>query len=109
MSCFIVAVLSSCNYGETLQSYYVINQVTPSFISVDVPVSFVNFEESALTDIQLEAYESIDKLNMLHCWPKYRHDKGIYRRDKGAEPCVLCLSTDKKAKHFWATLDQKTL
>lgn len=65
MSCSIAAVLSSCNYGETLQSYYVINQETPNFISVDIPVSFVNLDKAELTDIQNEAYESIDKLNML--------------------------------------------
>ena len=61
----LVAVLSSCNQGETLQRYYVNNQETPNFISVDIPVSFVSIENIELTDVQKEAYESIDKLNML--------------------------------------------
>ena len=65
MSLFIVAVLTSCNYGETLQGYYVANQETPNFISVDIPTSFVNIDETTLTEDQKEAYESIDKLNML--------------------------------------------
>jgi hypothetical protein len=65
MSLFIVTVLTGCNYGETLQSYYVANQETPHFISVDIPVSFVSVDNIDLTDDQKEAYESIDKLNML--------------------------------------------
>lgn len=66
MSLLITAVLTSCGYGvETLQGYYVANQETPNFISVDIPVSFVNVDKIDLTDVQKEAYESIDKLNML--------------------------------------------
>ena len=62
---FLIATLTSCNQGLTLQGYYVANQETPNFISVDVPVSFVNVENIDLTEEQEEAYESIDKLNML--------------------------------------------
>jgi Domain of unknown function (DUF4252) len=65
MSLFIVAALISCNYGETLQGYYVANQETPNFISVDIPTSFVNIDKTTLTEDQKEAYESVDKLNML--------------------------------------------
>ncbi len=65
MLLFVVAVLTSCNYGETLQSYYVDNQETPNFISIDIPTSFVNIDKTTLTVEQKDAYESIDKLNML--------------------------------------------
>ena len=65
MLLFIVAVLTSCNYGETLQGYYVANQELPNFISVDIPTSFVKIDKTTLSDEQKEAYESIDKLNML--------------------------------------------
>jgi len=62
----MVAVFSSCNYEETLQKYFVANQETPDFISVDIPASFVNLDKAAtLTDDQREAYESVNKLNML--------------------------------------------
>ncbi|WP_347925359.1 DUF4252 domain-containing protein [Pontimicrobium sp. SW4] len=65
-SLLITATLISCGYGgETLQGYYVVNQEAPNFISVDIPVSFVNLDDAKLTDVQREAYESIDKLNML--------------------------------------------
>jgi len=58
-------VLFSCNQGETLQGYFVNNQETPNFLSVDIPTSFVNIDQTTLTDEQKEAYESVDKLNML--------------------------------------------
>ncbi len=61
----MVAVFTSCNFEETLQSYFVANQETPNFISVDIPASFVNVENVELTDEQREAYESVDKINML--------------------------------------------
>ena len=65
MFLFIVAVLTSCNYEETLQRYYVDNQETANFISVDIPTSFVNIDKTELTEEQKDAYESVDKLNML--------------------------------------------
>jgi len=61
----LVVALTSCNQGETLQSYYVTNQETPDFMSVDLPTSFVQVDRTDFTDVQQEAYESIDKLNML--------------------------------------------
>ena len=61
----LVAALNSCDQNESLQAYYVNNQETPNFISVDIPVSFVSVENVELTEEQEEAYESIDKLNML--------------------------------------------
>ena len=65
MSFFIAAALMSCDYGETLQGYFVANQETPNFVSVDIPTSFVNIDNVTLTEEQKEAYESVDKLNML--------------------------------------------
>jgi len=62
---FLIATFVSCDQAETLQRYYVNNQETPNFVSLDVPVSFVNVENIELTEVQKEAYESIDKLNML--------------------------------------------
>ena len=65
MFILIVTVFSSCNYGETLQAYFVTHQEESNFISVDIPTSFVKLNEEELTEDQVEAYESIDKLNML--------------------------------------------
>lgn len=65
LMCVLVAVLSSCNQGPTLQTYYVDNELRPGFTSLDIPTSFLELDESDLSAEQLEAYESIDKLNML--------------------------------------------
>ena len=55
----------SCSKGPSLQTYYVDNQEKPGFLSVDIPSSFLNIDKSSLNSEQLEAYESINKLNML--------------------------------------------
>lgn len=65
MAVILVTVLWGCDQGLSLQSYYVNNQEAPNFISIDIPVSFVSLEHVELTEDQQEAYESIDKLNML--------------------------------------------
>jgi hypothetical protein len=61
----LVVTFTSCNQGETLQSYFVANQETPDFMSVDLPTSFVKVDKTNFTEVQKEAYKSIDKLNTL--------------------------------------------
>ncbi|MDU8886416.1 DUF4252 domain-containing protein [Yeosuana sp. MJ-SS3] len=65
MLIILVTAFVSCGQNASLQSYFVANQETPNFISVDLPVSFVKLDENTLTETQKEAYESMDKLNML--------------------------------------------
>lgn len=62
---FSIATLVGCNTRETLQTYYVDNELKPGFQSLDIPTSFLDIEESALTEEQKAAYRSVDKLNML--------------------------------------------
>jgi hypothetical protein len=61
----LVTAFTSCNQGPTLQTYYVDNELKPGFASFDVPTSFINIENVEMTDDQREAYESVDKLNVL--------------------------------------------
>lgn len=63
---FLVTVFTSCNQGPTLQTYYVDNELKPGFTQLDVPTSVLNIEETNLTDKQIKAYKSVDKLNMLN-------------------------------------------
>jgi len=58
-------LLVSCNDGASLQRYYVDNQETPNFTSIDLPVSILKMDESKLTDNQKEAYSSVKRLNFL--------------------------------------------
>ncbi|WP_115838937.1 DUF4252 domain-containing protein [Winogradskyella sediminis] len=61
----LVTAFTSCNQGPTLQTYYVDNELKPGFASFDVPTSFINVEKVDLTEEQEEAYNSVDKLNVL--------------------------------------------
>ncbi len=61
----IMAVLFSCNSKETLQTYFVDHQETPNFTTVDIPTTFVNFDDVNLTPEQEEAYKSVERLNFL--------------------------------------------
>lgn len=54
-----------CSQEPTLQSYFVAHQEASGFMSVDIPISFLNPDEIQLTDVQREAVDSIDKLNMI--------------------------------------------
>lgn len=65
MLALIVTAFISCTNGPTLQTYYVDNELKPGFTTFDVPASFVNIEKVELTEQQKEAYESVDKLNLL--------------------------------------------
>ena len=49
---FLVATLVACNQGETLQGYYVANQETPNFMSIDIPLSFLDIDKVELTEVQ---------------------------------------------------------
>ncbi len=61
----LVATFVSCNQNSSLQAYYVDNELKPGFTSVDIPTSFLKIDETSLTPEQKEAYNSVDKLNML--------------------------------------------
>lgn len=61
----LVATLFSCDQNPSLQTYFVDNQEKPNFLSIDVPLSMLKIDETKLSTEQREAYNSVDKLNML--------------------------------------------
>ncbi|MUU78268.1 DUF4252 domain-containing protein [Winogradskyella endarachnes] len=62
---FLITVFTSCNQEPTLQTYYVDNELKPGFVSADIPLSMLNVEHIEMTADQKEAYDSVDKLNVL--------------------------------------------
>lgn len=64
-SVFLLILLVSCNNGTSLQSYFVDNQEAGNFISQDIPISMVKIDKSTFTEEQLEAYNSVKRLNFL--------------------------------------------
>ena len=68
---FVTALLLvGCNDGVTLQHYFVDNQESANFTSIDLPVSIMKLDESKFTEEQQEAYRSVKRLNFLG----YRYD-----------------------------------
>ncbi len=61
----LVVTFTSCNQGPSLQTYFVDNELKSGFISADIPTSFIDVDQVEMTDEQKEAYESVDKLNVL--------------------------------------------
>lgn len=62
---FGLFLVLGCSQELTLQTYFVEHQEASGFMSVDIPMSFLNPDKIELTDVQEEAIDSIDKLNML--------------------------------------------
>ena len=58
-------MLASCSNKESLQTYFVDNQETASFTTLDIPTSIVSFEEASLSDGEKQAFKSVNKLNFL--------------------------------------------
>ncbi len=65
LSLSTLIMLGSCGSEQSLQQYYVENTENSDFIQLDLPASLLNLAEADLTADQQEAYESIDKLNIL--------------------------------------------
>lgn len=88
----LVATLHSCNQNASLQTYFVDNQEQPNFLSIDAPVSMLNIDQSKLTEDQKQAYNSVQKLNML----AYKKDS-INNSDYNAELAkITTILKDKK-------------
>lgn len=58
-------VLCGCQKNETLQHYYVDSQEQPNFLSFDIPIGLLHLDETQLNTEQKEAYNSVQKLNVL--------------------------------------------
>lgn len=62
---YLTVLVMGCQPQPTLQTYFVDHQETPSFISMDIPISFLEADKLQLTKNQEKAIHSIKKLNML--------------------------------------------
>lgn len=92
IECLLVIAFISCNQEPTLQSYYVDNQETNNFTTIDLPVSVVSFDESKLTDLQKDAYKSVKRLNFLG----YKLKEGNETEFKAELAKVKTILKDKK-------------
>lgn len=66
LSILLIAILFvSCDKNPSLQSYFVDNQESASFISQDIPITMLKIDESKFDEDQKEAYKSVKRLNFL--------------------------------------------
>ena len=92
MMVILVATIFSCDQSPSLQTYFVDNQERPNFLSLDVPLSMLNIDKNKLSDDQKEAYNSVQKLNVL----AYKKDS-VNSKDFNAELAkVKLILGDKK-------------
>jgi hypothetical protein len=61
-----VALLTSCNDDPTLQTYIVDSQEKSGFYTGTFPKSILGIEEDQLSAESIEAYRSVDKVNILY-------------------------------------------
>ncbi len=80
--------LSACSSTQSLQEYYVDSTENPNFISLDVPTSVLNLEETDLTDGQREALNSLKKLNLL-AFRKTTENADEYKVEKAKVNAIL--------------------
>jgi len=84
----------SCNKKPSLQKYYVDNQETPDFLVADIPTSVLTIDKEKLTDSQLQAYQSIIKLNFLG-FTKNDGNSSIYNTEKNKIKKILSANSYK--------------
>lgn len=58
-------IIVSCSNESSLQEYYVDKSENPNFISLTIPANVIKFTDVELSTEQKQAYESIEKLNVL--------------------------------------------
>ncbi len=83
-----VILISACNSTQSLQEYYIDNSENPNFISLDVPTSILNLEESSLDETQIKAYQSLRKLNLL-AFKKTTSNAAEYTAEKAKVTAIL--------------------
>ena len=62
---FATILLQGCGKDLSLQRYFVENQENENFITQDFPLSMVGIDTSNFTEEQIQAYNSVNKLNFL--------------------------------------------
>ena len=85
---FGIVLVTGCNSTQSLQEYYIDNSENPNFISLDVPTSILNLQESDLDETQLKAYQSLRKLNLL-AFKKTTDNAAEYNAEKAKVSAIL--------------------
>lgn len=83
-----ILLIGACSSTQSLQEYYIDNSENPNFISLDVPTSILNLQETNLSETQLKAYQSLRKLNLL-AFKKTANNAAEYDAEKTKVNAIL--------------------
>lgn len=83
----LISIFTSCNEQETLQTYIVEKQDQPGFMSVDLPMSLIQFNTNNIPSDVKDAYKSIKKINLLGL--PYLNNNEEYQNEKEAISSIL--------------------
>ncbi|MEO0526777.1 MAG: DUF4252 domain-containing protein [Bacteroidota bacterium] len=81
-------ILSACSSTQSLQEYYVDSAENPNFITLDVPTSILNLEDTDLTNVQRKALGSLKKMNLL-AFKKTTQNAAEYKMEKARVKEIL--------------------
>lgn len=62
---FLSLLFIGCSSTQSLQEYYIDSAENPNFLSVDLPVSLFDFKKAELSNEEVKALESVEKMNVL--------------------------------------------
>ena len=88
MALATVLLIGACSSNQSLQEYYVDSSENPNFISLDVPTSILNLEETDLSNTQRAALESLKKLNIL-AFKKTTNNVAEYKVERAKVNSIL--------------------
>ena len=92
VSAVILSVLCiSCNKEQSLQSYLVESQDKSGFMSIDVPLSFIQLKTNEVPNDVKEAYRSIQKVNLVGL-PYFNNEAAYEVEKKTLLTCLLYTS-----------------
>ena len=84
----LVFIIVSCSNEPSLQKYYVNKSESPNFISLTIPANVIKITDAELTDEQQQAYESVEKLNVL-AFKLKGADKATFNEEKSQITQIL--------------------
>tara|TARA_R110002020_G_scaffold411062_1_gene620734 strand:- start:1669 stop:2220 length:552 start_codon:yes stop_codon:yes gene_type:complete len=84
----VLAVVVSCDNGQSLEKYYVDHKENDEFVMVDVPTSLISPKSDKLTSKQKDILKTVKKVNML-AYPLSNGTKEKYESETSKIKTIL--------------------
>ncbi|GAL01325.1 hypothetical protein JCM19314_769 [Nonlabens ulvanivorans] len=84
----LILFLTSCSSDPSLQQYFVDSQEKQGFITTTIPKSILGLDVSQMSDKSQEAYNSIDKVNLLY-YPIDKQNTAAFEKENAQLNAIL--------------------